>query len=306
VHVVNPDLPAPWFVPPTWASAWGEDEFGLWAEFEYQGVVQRMRWIPPGKFWMGSPEDEPERDGNEVVHEVELTQGYWLADTACSQDLWVAVMGENPSRFKEREEGEGPRPVEQVSWEDCQVFCEKLNQAIPELNLRLPTEAEWENACRAGTRTPFSLGRNITTEQVNYDGNYPYAGGVKGEYRGKTVPVKFFAPPNPWGFYEMHGNVWEWCLDWYGPYPSGTAIDPVQLEEDKDVRDRVVRGGSWYNLAGGARSACRSGDVPGVRYNDLGFRFARGRSYEPDKQAEGARGPSEVSGASRSRGRERP
>lgn len=122
--------------------------------------------------------------------------------------------------------------------------------------MRLPTEVEWEYACRAGTRTPFSFGANITSKQVNYDGNRPYAGGAKGKYREKTVTVKSL-PPNPWGLFEMHGNVWEWCEDKY----AGEC--------------RVARGGAWYNDAGYVRSADRYWDLPSFRNNSLGFRFAR-------------------------------
>jgi formylglycine-generating enzyme len=286
---------------PEWASAWGEDEYGLFAEFEYGKVVQRMRWIAPGRFLMGSPKDEPERYDDELLHEVELTEGYWLADTACTQELWVAVMGENPSHFPEQEKEESSRPVERVSWDDCQEFLGKLNGEVPGLSLRLPTEAEWENACRAGTRTPFSFGTNITPAQVNYDGNSPYPGGKKGEYRQKTVPVKSL-PANPWGLYEMHGNVWEWCLDEYAPYEPGLVTDPVGTAEGQDVRVRVFRGGSWVSDAGVVRSANRDRFGPGFRDDILGFRFARGRPVQQAKPAEGARGPGEVSGAKPTKG----
>ncbi|WP_236848699.1 formylglycine-generating enzyme family protein [Candidatus Thiodictyon syntrophicum] len=146
---------------------------------------------------MGSPAAEPERLDNEKQHQVLLTQGLWLADTACTQALWEAVMGENPSGFKGAE-----RPVEQVDWEQVQAFIGRLNAAVPGLELRLPTEAEWEYGCRAGTNTPFSFGQTITTEQVNYDGNNPYAGGEKGPWRQETVAVKAL-PCNAWGLYQI-------------------------------------------------------------------------------------------------------
>jgi formylglycine-generating enzyme required for sulfatase activity len=284
---------------PEWASAWGEDEFGLFAEFEYKGVAQRMRWIAPGRFMMGSPEDEPERSSEELLHEVELTSGFWLADTACAQDLWMAVMGENPSHFQEREPGENSRPVENVSWDDCQEFLRRLNAEVPGLELRLSTEAEWEYACRAGTRTPFSFGANITPEQVNYHGEFPYAGGKKGEFRGKTVPVKSL-PANPWGLFEMHGNVDEWCLDEYAPYQPGLAVDPVGKAGGEKQPGRVVRGGSWYGYARFARSAFRYWWLPADRDGFLGFRVARGRPVQQEEQAraEGARGTVEASGGS--------
>jgi formylglycine-generating enzyme required for sulfatase activity len=171
-----------------------------------------------------------------------------------------------------------------VSWEECQKFLGSLNGAVPGLNLRLPTEAEWENACRAGTRTPFSFGANITTAQVNYYGQYPYAGGAKAEHLGKTVPLKSL-PANPWGLFEMHGNVWEWCQDEFGPYQPGPVVDPLGVGEGEGVRLRVVRGGSWDVNAGGARSALRVRVVAGDRASSLGFRVARGRQVQQDKPA---------------------
>jgi hypothetical protein len=136
--------------PPAWADRWGHDAYGPWVTFRIGGVEQRLRWIPPGRFWMGSPEDEEGRFDNEgPQHEVELTQGFWLFDTPCTQALWQAVMAENPSHFQGLN-----RPVENVSWDDCQVFINKLNEQVSRLRLRLPTEAQWEYACRAGTQEP--------------------------------------------------------------------------------------------------------------------------------------------------------
>ncbi|MEW6220414.1 MAG: formylglycine-generating enzyme family protein [Thermodesulfobacteriota bacterium] len=249
LHSTLPDsFPAPW------ASDWGEDRYGrLWMAFTFQGVRQVLRWIRPGSFQMGSPPNEPERFKNEEQHEVILTRGFWLADTACSQRLWQAVMGENPSRFK----GEA-RPVERVGWEDCQAFLARINEQVPGLELRLPSEAEWEYACRAGTTTPFSFGTTITPDQVNYDGNHPYAGDRKGLYRQETVDVKSL-PANPWGLYEMHGNVWEWCADWYGEYSAATVVDPVGPFTGTG---RVLRGGSWSTAPGGAVPPTGTGSPP--------------------------------------------
>ena len=126
-----------------------------------------------------------------------------------------------------------------------------------ELKFRLPTEAEWEYACRAGTTTPFSFGDNITTDHVNYDGNYPYNNGLKGIYRAGTVDVKTF-PCNDWGLYEMHGNVWEWCADKYGEYSKEQLIDPI---EQSEASDRVLRGGCWFNYAWDVRSANRNNNM---------------------------------------------
>ncbi|SEH08290.1 Serine/threonine-protein kinase pkn1 [Candidatus Venteria ishoeyi] len=148
---------------------------------------------------------------------------------------------------------------------------------MPELNLRLPSEAQWEYACRAGTTTPFWFGDNITTKQVNYDGNYPYNKGKKGEYRGKTVAVKAL-PCNNWGLYQMHGNVREWCQDWYDSYAqstdSTTVVDPVGPDSGSN---RVLRGGSWNDLAVSTRAANRYRYRPVNRDDYIGFRLAQGQ-----------------------------
>jgi formylglycine-generating enzyme len=260
--------------------AWGEDRYGIWSDVEICGVVQRFRWIPPGEFLMGSPESEPERDEDEVQHMVELTNGFWLADTAYTQQLWEAVMGDNPSVFKGKQ-----RPVENVNWYDCVRFIDRINKENPGLKLSLPTEAQWEYACRAGTNTPFSFGDNIAPEMVNYNGNYPYAGGKKGKYREETVDVKSLSA-NSWGLYEMHGNVLEWCEDWFGDYLTGKAVDPKGPEESVD---RVLRGGSWDNFGRRCRSASRQGNLPNNRGYGIGFRLSRGQVAlrqvaEPDSE----------------------
>jgi len=254
--------------PASWATEWGEDRQGLFMVLAVKGVLQRFRWINPDTFLMGSPEDEAERSGDEFQHPVTLSQGYWLADTACTQALRMAVMDKNPSGFQD----DPNNPVENVSWDDVQMFIEQLNGMIPELSAKLPSEAQWEYACRAGTAAPFSFGANITPEQVNYNGKYPYSDGAKGLYREKTVSVKSL-PVNPWGLYEMHGNVWEWCQDWYGDYKPEAAVDPVGADNGSY---RVLRGGSWLHFGRSTRSAYRSGHVPANRYDDFGFRLALG------------------------------
>jgi formylglycine-generating enzyme required for sulfatase activity len=216
---------------------------------------------------MGSPEDEPQRENDETQHPVTLTRGFWIAETPVTQALWEIFMGDNPSHFKGAE-----LPVEQVSWNDAQRFINKLNGMKPELQLCLPTEAQWEYACRAGTTTPFSFGDNITTDQVNYDGNYPYNNGKKGEDRSQTVEVKAF-PPNAWGLYQMHGNVWEWCQDWYGQYPSQPVTNPQGAVSGTG---RVLRGGSWFLYGRRCRSAGRRHFGPAFRNSGFGFRLSLG------------------------------
>lgn len=231
--------------------------------------IQNFVWIEPGEFMMGSPENEAERGNNERQHQVVLSRGYWLADTACTQALWQAVMDDNPSRFKGQN-----KPVENVSWKDVRSFIEQLNALVPEGGFRLPTEAEWEYACRAGTTSPFWFGDQITPEQVNYDGNFPYAGGQEGQYRKETVEVKAL-PCNSWGLYQMHGNVWEWCQDWYGDYVLDAVVDPTGPAEGVL---RVLRGGCWINFGRYVRSALRFAFDPGFRDVSSGFRLAHSAS----------------------------
>ena len=266
---IDQDPAFPTEFPARWACDWGEDHYGLWMAFRYRGVRQKLRWIVPGEFMMGSPKGEAERIDDEIQHRVVLTQGFWLADTACTQGLWQAVMGENPSSFESED-----RPVEGVSWDDAQRFIERLNGIVPGQQFRLPTEAEWEYACRAGTKGPFWFGDQITTDEVNYDGNYPYAKGPKGQYRKKTVPVKEL-PCNGWGLYQMQGNVWEWCRDWYGDYDLNAVEDPAGPAEGSE---RVLRGGSWVGSGRFVRSAIRYAPVPGSRFARYGFRLARGQA----------------------------
>ena len=262
------DLVRNGFRQPGWADAIGVDQYGIYADFSITKVVQRMRLILPGEFMMGSPANESGRREWEILHKVILTRSFWLADTACTQALWQAVMGKNPSYFKGAQ-----RPVEILNWHDCKRFIYEISSLKPGLEFRLPTEAEWEYACRAETRTPFWFGDNITTEQVNYQGEYPYAGGEKGKYRGETVEVKSL-PCNVWGLYQMHGNVWEWCSDWFGDYPTERVIDPGGSSSGTL---RVLRGGCWNNGGVNVRSAYRSNNLSSDRLEGTGFRLARGQ-----------------------------
>jgi formylglycine-generating enzyme required for sulfatase activity len=290
--VVEPQTPF-WrdATPPEWASDWGEDEYGLWVEFrvktETGATSQRLRWINPGSFRMGSPEDEWERVKSEgPPHQVSLSEGYWLLDTAVTQALWQAVVEKNPSQF-----GGAERPVENVTWSDCQAFIQRLNALKPGLNLALPSEAQWEYAFRAGTQTPFSFGRQVNTGQANYDGNSPYHNGEKGEYRQETVEVKHFSP-NRWGLYQMHGNVFEWCRDGLRDYQDQAERDPLGPKKGGTYR-RVVRGGSWNDLARDLRASFRSDSPPGNRGDGIGFRCARVQAgaepVEPLRKQSGTR-----------------
>ena len=264
IHTASAD---PFPVPNT--GGFVEDRFGVSVVLSVGSARQVFRWIAPGRFRMGSPVDEVERGSAEVPHEVTLSQGYWLADTACTQAFWLAVWPVNPSHFQE----DGNNPVENVAWHDAQRFIAELNRRLPGLDARLPTEAEWEYACRAGTTTPFSFGKQITPEQVNYHGDYPCVGGEKGLYRQRTAPVGTL-PPNPWGLYEMHGNVWEWCADWYAEYPPEPQVDP---SGPAFGRMRVLRGGTWSDPARYARSATRSRIEPAYRPRSTGFRIVLGQ-----------------------------
>lgn len=259
---------SPPFFPAPWAAEWGEDRYGLWQVLIYKEVRQLFRWLEPGTFMMGSTTNEHNRDDDEDYHKVTLTKGFWMADTTVTQNLWLAVMGGNPAQFQD----DLQNPVEQVSWNDVQQFLSELNEKIPGMNALLPTEAQWEYGCRAGTTTPFSFGEDITTEEVNYDGNFPYRGGAEGVYRDTTVPVKSL-PPNQWGLYEMHGNVWEWCSDtWERNLGLEHVIDPLTAGGGY----RVVRGGSWDDRGYSVRSAFRDWLEPDGRLDDLGFRLSPG------------------------------
>ena len=229
-------------------------------------INYKMVYIPPGTFMMGSPSSEPKLDKDEKQHRVTLTKGFYMGATEVTQGQWKAITGNNPSYFK----GDN-LPVERVSWNDCREFIRKLNRQEGGNKYRLPTEAEWEYACRAGTTTPFFTGGCISADQANYDGNYPMPGCSKGKYRKKTIDVASFSP-NAWGLYDMHGNVWEWCEDWHGDYPSVHVTDTEGFFSDSD---RVLRGGSWGDSAMGLRSAYRGRDDPDYGYDLVGFRVVR-------------------------------
>jgi len=214
--------------------------------------------IPAGTFQMGS-NDSDVYESEKPVHTVRMTQPFYLGKYEVTQGQWQAVMGNNPSMFT----GDPNRPVEQVSWDDVQAFIRRLNSREGAATYRLPTEAEWEYAVRAGTTTRWSFG-----DDASQLGRYAWYDGNAGR---QTHPVGQLQP-NPWGLYDMHGNVWEWVQDWYGQYASGTAENP---EGPSSGADRVNRGGGWDSTARFCRAVHRSGDAPGFRFVSLGFRLLR-------------------------------
>jgi formylglycine-generating enzyme required for sulfatase activity len=271
--------PSEW--PPVWANSWGVDEHGICASFWLEGVEFSWRWIPPGEFKMGSPGDENGRWEDEgPQHLVRISRGFWLARTPCTQQQWAAVTGGSPSHVKGDE-----RPVESVSWEEVVRCCAELNDRWLELGSRLPTEGEWEYACRAGTESAFNDGAPCT-KPAGEDAALDRLGWF-GKNSGKeTHPVGQKAP-NAWGLHDMHGNVREWCADWGGLYRPDTEDDPVGPET---CTSRVVRGGGFWLQAGSCRSACRFWLVPVDRGRARGFRFAAGQPPGSGAAASGATG----------------
>jgi formylglycine-generating enzyme required for sulfatase activity len=252
-------------------------------------------YIQGRTFTMGSPASEPERDDDEARHIVTMG-GFYMGKYEVTQREWQEVMGSNPSTFT------GDRlPVESISWYDAIEYCNRRSQReglTPAYTIdkgrsdpnnangddevkwlvtwnrnangyRLPTEAEWEYACRGGTTTPFSTGNNITTNHANYNGNYPYNNNAKGVYRERTWNVGS-GTPNPLGLYDMHGNVWEWCWDWYGTYDGSAQSNPTGAASGSR---RVLRGGGWNSLAWLLRSAYRGSSMPSGRNISYGFRL---------------------------------
>jgi formylglycine-generating enzyme required for sulfatase activity len=284
---------------PVWAAATGTDSFGIWVDIVVPArsgpaVAQRMRRIPAGRFQMGSPNNEPGRFGNESPrHVVTIAQEFWLFDTPCTQALWQAVMGDNPSRFKSP-----TRPVERVSFEDAQRFLTEINKRVPGLDLTLPSEARWEYACRAGEDTATYAGpieilgwhnAPVLDKIAWYGGNsgigfelddgFDSSGMPEKQYNHRkagTHPVKGKAP-NAWGVYDMLGNVWEWCEDrWHDSYNNAPVDGSAWLSGR--AAERVFRGGCWCGEARGARAARRYWSDPDDGSDTLGFRCVRGHS----------------------------
>ena len=285
-------------VAPAWATASGTDAQGAWANLAVAGTTQRFRLISAGTFTMGSSETERAAAvagagiqaawiASEVAHQVTLTRPYWLADSTCTQAMWQAVMGGNPSNFT----GDPQRPVEQVSWLDCQRFLEALAARQAAARFRLPSEAEWEYACRAGTTTATYAGDIVYRGQNDgpvlddiawYGGNSGVPADLataidSSSWSERQHPSDFSAThpvkgkrANAWGLHDMIGNVWTWCSDWYGDYPKGPLSDPLGPATGTD---HVCRGGGWAQACWYCRAAERIGNAPGSRWNSLGLRL---------------------------------
>jgi len=255
--------------------------------FVHGQAIEMMR-IPGGTFTMGSPASQANRNTDETQRQVTIA-AFSIGKYIVKQAEYEAIMGVNPSRFKQEDAN---MPVENVSWFDAIEFCNKLSEAeglTPvytitgtgnertvtwnrnENGYRLPTEAEWEYACRAETTTIFNTGDNITTFQANYDGTSPYNNNAAGRYIRKTTPVGNY-PPNAWGLYDMHGNLWEWCWDWYGNYATGAQTDPIGPASGTY---RVLRGGSWFEGGRNLRSAVRFNYYPSNRNYFFSFRVVK-------------------------------
>ncbi|MCL2271679.1 MAG: formylglycine-generating enzyme family protein [Treponema sp.] len=261
--------------------------FLLTIQFIYGQNIE-MVFISGGVFTMGSPGNEVNRNSDEFQRQITLGP-FFIGKYTVTQAEYERIMGKSPSRFKK--EGDN-LPVENVTWFDAIEFCNKLselekltpvyaitgtgNERTVSWNrnangFRLPTEAEWEYSCRAGTNTAFNTGNNVGTYEANYDGKSPYNNNAAGAYIRKTVPVGSYQA-NEWGLYDMHGNVWEWCWDWYGNYAAGAQTNPIGPASGTY---RVLRGGSWFDGGRNLRSAARFNYYPGNRNYFFSFRIAR-------------------------------
>jgi uncharacterized protein (TIGR02996 family) len=246
-------------------------------------IGMELAYIPAGTFLMGSPEDEEDRSEDEgPVHAVKIAKAFYLGVYAVTQGEYEAVMRKNPSWFSATGDGkpevEGLKtsrfPVEMVSHDGAVKFCEKLSALEGEKEnervYRLPTEAEWEYACRGGAGSaPFHFGQSLSSEQANIDGNYPHGDAAKGPFLERTCEVGSYKP-NGYGLYDMHGNVWEWCSDWYGEYSKGDKVNPPGPSEGSK---RVIRGGGWSNAAVNCSASFRGSSAPANRGLNLGLRL---------------------------------
>ena len=240
-------------------------------------------WCPPGRFLMGSPRSEPERRPGEDQVEVTLTRGFWMAKYETTQGLWKRVAGALPGPLTKELPAGDDLPVGNVNWPESEDFCRRFTERLRTTGelpagweFRLPTEAQWEYACRAGTTTATAFGNSLSGKQANFKGK-PYNGGEPGPSLGRAAPVGSY-PPNAWGLHDMHGNTFEWCRDWYhARLPGGVdpdlrdARDTAQRSEHGDI-SRVRRGGAWSDEGWPCRSAFRVRFEPERRYDHIGFR----------------------------------
>jgi uncharacterized protein (TIGR02996 family) len=229
-----------------------------------------MVLVPPGQFLMGSPREEDKRYEEEgPQHLVTLTRPFYLSATLVTQAQYKAVLGASPSHFKGDD-----LPVENIAWSDANRFCKALSAECGRA-VRLPTEAQWEHACRANTETAFFWGDTLASDLANYHAQYVYRSGQKGPHRNETTPVRAY-PPNVWGLYDLHGNVLQWCRDRAVRWTGEPRVDPVILRGrgHRGVNMRVPRGGSWGRYPWNCRSAMRYGYAPRTRYDFIGFRVA--------------------------------
>ena len=226
--------------------------------------------IPKGSFWMGSPNEEAQRRPKEGPRHQVMVPEFYIGQVAITQSQWQAIMGTNPAKFK----GDPLLPVERVSWQDCQEFCHRLNASNESQGrvYRLPSEAEWEYACRSGMDTPFHCGETIATDWANYNGNEAYGLGPEGNYRQQPLPVGQF-PPNGFGLHDLHGNIWERCQDeWHDNYEGAPTDGSAWQDSNSSDKNRVIRGGSWFSLPALCRSASRDSSNPADRSDRVGFR----------------------------------
>jgi len=256
--------------PKPWAFDSGVNDYGFYQVLSFDGAELTFRWLPPGEFIMGSPDDEPRRSVDERQRQVIFTEGFWIADTVITQEFFRNVMGFNPSHFK----GD-TLPVENVNIDDWDILIHILNTLLRGASFTIPTEAQWEYACRsAGTSTtPFSFGNTITPEQANYDGNYPYPGGAIGLNGAITCPVKS-SPCNQVGLHEMHGNTREICHRSESSTNTYQIFDPITYTSDSHYY--ITRGGSWKDTATILRSANRADYSSSLCSSSIGLRLSFG------------------------------